>query len=117
MSEESATANILTPFEKRIVELLLNGYRQPTIAQKLHIDLESLKGRISRMYGKLGIMNDGIHSQSVRLVLLIHYRRAEFGITCKVCDMPCNLGAKCRATFGPCDRGLSCKAFWCDIGP
>ena len=117
MSDESAAANVITPFEKRIVELILEGHRRPAIAQKLHVGEESLKIRISRVYGKLGIADDGIHSQSIRLVLLIHERRAEFGIRCKVCDVPCNLGAKCRATFGPCDRGLSCKAFWCDIGP
>lgn len=116
MSDESAAAKVLTPFEKRIAELILEGHSRPAIAQKLHVEEDSLKSRISRMYAKLGITDDGIYSQSIRLVLLIHERRAEFGI-CKVCDSPCDLGVKCKACAGPCDRGLSCKAFWCDIGP
>ena len=82
----------------------MKGHRGPAIAQELHVSEESLRHLISRMYAKFGIINDGMHSQSVRLVLLFHEQRDELGIRCKTCDSTCDLGVKC-------------KAFWCDIGP
>ena len=80
MSDESAAAKVLTPFEKRIAQLILEGYNRADVATVLRISTYSLRARISLMYRKLGIKNDGIHDQKVMFLRLIHDRGPILGL-------------------------------------
>ncbi|MFZ3191308.1 MAG: LuxR C-terminal-related transcriptional regulator [Candidatus Sulfotelmatobacter sp.] len=63
------TEATLTPGERKIVDLLLQGYDNAAIARRLRITILTLKGRFHHLFTKFGI-RDG--AKRVRLAVLFY---------------------------------------------
>jgi DNA-binding CsgD family transcriptional regulator len=75
----------LTPAEREVAELILQAKPRREIAQALKCDIYTVTDCVGGMYRKFDLRNDGIHCRLVHLALLLHERRAEFGIQCEAC--------------------------------
>ena len=73
----------LTPAEKRIGTLLLQGLDQGEMAKILNIKRSGVKFHFRNMFRKFSI--PPIFHQNVRLALLLHQHRREYGIPCQAC--------------------------------
>ena len=80
--------NTLTPTEKQIAELLLQGYSRRDIAEKMGSNMKTLRGHLSGMYSKLAVADDSARSQLIRVAVLIHEQRTELGLRCEACEDP-----------------------------
>jgi DNA-binding CsgD family transcriptional regulator len=79
----AAPGPVLTPAEKRVATLLLKGLSDREIAEVLNITRATVNIYFRHLHEKFAISE--VFHKRVRLAILLHQFRRDYGIPCQAC--------------------------------
>ena len=82
LTADSSSLPRLTPTERRIAELILQGMTPNLVAATLKRSPGTVKQHMWSIYEAFGLREN---CKLVKLWLILHERRAEFGMRCQAC--------------------------------
>jgi DNA-binding NarL/FixJ family response regulator len=74
----------LTPQDRRVAELLMNGYPDAVIASALEKSLHTVKPRIGKLYDLFDVPTN--LCRRIVFALYLHAHRKQLGLYCFCCD-------------------------------